>query len=97
MAQYGHGLVFVDEAGMDDHINGWAPLGQACVRRTSFLRDQKYSIIPALSFDRILALDIFEGVCELRALCRLSSWSSCMFVFHIVNYFVHPLVPNRPI
>ena len=29
-------LVFIDEAGVDDHTNvrkwGWAPLGQACVR-----------------------------------------------------------------
>ena len=42
MAQYDPcQLVFVDEAGVDDQTNvrknGWAPLGQACVRRTSFL------------------------------------------------------------
>src|ERR1700676_3295215 len=52
-------------AGVDDQTNvrknGWAPLGQACVRRTSFLRGQKYSILPALSVDGIVALDIFEG------------------------------------
>jgi transposase len=66
MAQYDPcQLVFVDEAGVDDRTNirtnGWAPLGQACVRRTTFLRGQKYSILPALSQDGILALDIFEG------------------------------------
>jgi hypothetical protein len=58
-------LVFVDEAGVDDRTNirqnGWAPLGQACVRRTTFLRGRKYSILPALSCDGILALEIFEG------------------------------------
>jgi len=58
-------IVCVDEAGVDDHTNvrksGWAPLGQACVRRTSFLRGQKYSILPALSLDGILTLEIFEG------------------------------------
>jgi hypothetical protein len=58
-------LVFVDEAGVDDHTNirknGWAPLGQACVRRTTFLQGRKYSILPALSCDGIFALDIFEG------------------------------------
>ena len=66
MAQYSpHQLVFIDEAGVNDQTNvrknGWAPLGQACVRRTSFLRGQKYSILPALSVDGIVALDIFEG------------------------------------
>jgi hypothetical protein len=71
MAQYGHGLVFVDEAGMDDR---WAPLGQVCVRRTSFLRGQKYSIIPALSFDRILVLDIFEGVYKFGTVGALSAF-----------------------
>ena len=66
MGQYDpHQLVFIDEAGVDDHTNnrthGWAALGQACVRRASFLRGQKYSILPALSLDGVLALDIFEG------------------------------------
>jgi transposase len=66
MAQYDpQQLVFIDEARVDDQTNvrknGWAPLGQACVRRTSFLRGQKYSILPALSVDGIVALDIFEG------------------------------------
>jgi transposase len=66
MAQYDpQQLVFIDEARVDDQTNvrknGWAPLGQACVRQTSFLRGQKYSILPALSVDGIVALDIFEG------------------------------------
>jgi hypothetical protein len=66
MAQYDpQQLVFIDEAGVDDQTNfrkyGWAPLGQACVRRTSFLRGRKYSILPALSVDGIVALEIFEG------------------------------------
>jgi len=66
MAQYdARQLVFVDESGVDDHTNirtnGWAPLGQARVRRTTSMRGRKYSILPALSYDGILALDIFEG------------------------------------
>jgi len=66
MAQYDpQQLVFVHEAGVDDQTNlcryGWALLGQACVCHTSFLRGRKYSILPALSVDGIVALDIFEG------------------------------------
>jgi hypothetical protein len=58
-------LVFIDEAGVDNHTNvcrnGWSPLGQACVCHSSFLRGQKYSVLPALSLDGIIALDVFEG------------------------------------
>ena len=66
MAQYDpQQVVFIDEAGVDDqtnfHKNGWAPLGQACMCCTSFLRGQKYSILPGLSVDGIITLDIFEG------------------------------------
>jgi transposase len=60
-----HQLVFIDESGVDDQTNvrrnGWAMMGQACVRRTSFLRGTKYSVLPALSINGILTLDIFEG------------------------------------
>ena len=75
-------LVFIDEAGVDDHTNvrkwGWAPLGQACVRRTSFLRGQKFSILPALSLDGILTLEIFEGsVNQERFLIFLRNYLVC--------------------
>ena len=41
--------------------NSWAPLGQPCICHTSFLHGQKYSILPALSVDGIVALDVVEG------------------------------------
>ena len=43
-------LIFIDEAGIDDHTNiwrkGWASRGQVCVHWTSFLHGQKYSEEP---------------------------------------------------
>lgn len=58
-------LVFMDESAVDDQTShrreGWAPIGMACVSRTTFLRGVKYSILPALSLDGIIALEIFEG------------------------------------
>lgn len=51
-------LVYIDEASADDHTNirtqGWAPLSIARLRRTSFLRGQNFSILPALGLDGIL-------------------------------------------
>ena len=58
-------FVWLDESSVDDHTNqrtrGWAAMGRACVRRTTFIRGQRYSVLPALTSDGIIALDIFEG------------------------------------
>lgn len=58
-------IVWLDESSVDDITNqrrrGWAAMGQACVRRDTFLRGQRYSMLPALTVDGIIALDIFEG------------------------------------
>jgi len=58
-------LVFLDEAGVDDHTGertrGWSTVGSPCVMRAAFFRGQKYSILPALDCNGVIALDIFEG------------------------------------
>ena len=58
-------FVWMDEAAVDDHTNqrsrGWSVIGHACVRRVAFIRGVRYSVLPALSLDGIIALDIFEG------------------------------------
>jgi hypothetical protein len=58
-------LVFLDEAGVDDHTGertwGWSVVGSPCVMRAAFFRGQKYSILPALDYNGVMALDIFKG------------------------------------
>ena len=58
-------IVWLDESSVDDLTNqrlrGWAELGRACVRRDTFIRGQRYSILPALTIEGIIAFDIFEG------------------------------------
>ena len=58
-------FVWLDESSVDDKTNqrnhGWAQLGRACVRRATFIRGQRYSVLPALTADGFIALDIFEG------------------------------------
>ena len=86
MGQYKPGqIVCIDEAGVDDHTNirrsGWAALGQACVRQTSFLQGQKYSILPTLSLDGILMLDIFEGSVNRECFIQFLQNSLVIFTF----------------
>ena len=58
-------LVWIDESSVDNLTNqrrqGWAEVGRACVRRDTFLRGQRYSILPALTVEGIITLEIFEG------------------------------------
>lgn len=58
-------IVWLDESSVDDMTNqrrrGWAEMGRACVRRDTFIGGQRYSILPALTVEGIIALDIFEG------------------------------------
>ena len=58
-------FVWLDESSVDDKTNQctdrWAPLGCAYVRHATFIQGQHYSVLPALSADGIIALDIFKG------------------------------------
>jgi transposase len=58
-------FLWLDESGIDDRTNqrtkGWSHMGRACIRRDTFIRGTRFSMLPALSVDGIVALDIFEG------------------------------------
>ena len=57
--------VWLDESSVDDFTNqrknGWSNVGQASICRDTFIRGQRYSVLPALTADGLIALDIFEG------------------------------------
>lgn len=67
MAQYTDPemFVFLDESAVDGHAarraSGWSASGTPAVKRSMFTRGVRYSILPALTSQGILALDIFEG------------------------------------
>lgn len=58
-------FVWIGESSVDDRtnqrVNGWASLGRVPVRWAMFIWGQRYSVLPALSVDGIIALDIFKG------------------------------------
>ncbi len=55
-------LVFLDESACNrltaNRSRAWAPIGQRARRHDYFVRGQRYSILPAISLDGILHLDI---------------------------------------
>jgi len=57
--------VWLDEASVDDRTNqhtmGWAEMGRACICHAAFVHGQWFSVLPALTCEGMIALDIFEG------------------------------------
>jgi transposase len=58
-------FLFVDESAMNMHTAlrrcGWSEAGSPCTQRQIFIRGQGFSVLPALSLDGVIALDIFQG------------------------------------
>jgi len=58
-------LMFGDEASKDERTSarrrGWSLKGTRCIQRKCFLRGRRFSILPILTLDGIIAYDIIEG------------------------------------
>ena len=58
-------LMFTDESAVNDRTQsrrfGWSLVGTRCVQRQTFVRGQRYSILPVLTLDGMIAYDLIEG------------------------------------
>jgi transposase len=58
-------VMFADESAKDDRnvsrMKGYSLVGTRCVQRRCFVRGKRYSILPILTLDGIIAYDIIEG------------------------------------
>ena len=69
---------------------GWAAMGRACVCCAAFVHGQRYSVLPALTCEGMIALNIFEGLVNKERfltflneqVVRLSSSLSCHQLHH---------------
>lgn len=61
-------LIFIDESAKDERTTccqyGYSLRNHAAVKKVVFIRGKRYTILPALSLDGIIALDIMEGSCN---------------------------------
>jgi transposase len=58
-------LMFGDEASKDERTSacrrGWSLRGIRCIQRKCFVRGRRFSILPILTLDGVIAYDIIEG------------------------------------
>ena len=61
-------LIFIDESAKDEWTScrqyGYSSQNQSAIKKTVFLRGIRYTILPALSLDGMIALDIMKGSCN---------------------------------
>ena len=100
-------FVWLDKSSVDDctnqHMDGWAVSGHACVHCTMFIRGQQYSVLPAFTSEGYIALDIFEGsVNKERFICFLEDQLVCVqdtIPLAITHKYCRPrnspLIPDR--
>lgn len=86
-AQY---CVWLDEASVDDktnqHKKGWSPVGQACVCREMFIQGQWFSVLPALTSEGIITLDIFKRAVNKE--CFVQFINEQVVCTHCLNFFI---------
>ncbi len=61
-------LIFLDESAKDERTScrqyGYSPRNQAAIKKVVFIRGTRYTLLPALSLDGIIALDVIQGSCN---------------------------------
>jgi hypothetical protein len=61
-------LIFLDESAKDERslsrLYGYSPRNTPAQKKVVFIRGKRYTILPALTLDGIVAVDVFEGSCD---------------------------------
>ena len=61
-------LIFIDESAKDKRtltrLYGYSPISTRAKKSVVFIRGKRYTILPALSLDSFIAVDIMEGSCD---------------------------------
>ena len=61
-------LIFLDESAKDERslsrLHGYSPRNTRAHKKVVFVRGKRYTILPALTLEGFVAVDIFEGACD---------------------------------
>jgi len=61
-------LIFLDESAKDERslsrLYGYSLRNTPAQKKVVFVRGKRYTILPALTLDGFVAIDIFEGSCD---------------------------------
>jgi hypothetical protein len=86
-------LIFLDESAKDERTisrgYGYSEINTRAVKKVVFIRGKRYTILPALSLDGIIAVDIIEGNCTKEKFKEfVISQVVCNIFFYIYYLFI---------
>ena len=68
-------LIFLDESAKDERslfrLYGYSPRNTPAQKKVVFVCGKRYTILPALTMEGFVAVDIFEGLCDKKNLLIL--------------------------
>ncbi|GES85799.1 homeodomain-like protein [Rhizophagus clarus] len=68
-------LIFLDKSAKDERsltrLYGYSPRNIRAQKKVAFIRGKRYTILPALTLEGFVAVDIFEGSCDRKNLLIL--------------------------
>ena len=61
-------LIFLDESAKDERslsrLYGYSPRNTSAQKKVVFIREKRYTILPVLTIEGFIAIDVFEGLCN---------------------------------
>ena len=80
-------MIFLDESAKDERslsrLYGYSPRNTRAYKKVVFVRGKRYTILPALTLDGFVAVDVFEGACDKK---RFIDFVLDQVVCTITNY-----------
>src|SRR6266542_1688667 len=87
-------LIFIDETAKDERtltrLYGYSPINTRAKKSIVFVRGKRYTILPALSLEGFIAVDVMEGSCDkerFQTFILTQLVIKCVFVY-IVIYII---------
>jgi hypothetical protein len=88
-------LIFLDESAKDERslsrLYGYSPRNVRAHKKVVFVRGKRYTILPALTLEGFVAVDVFEGSCDKKrfvdfVLDQVVSSIYLFIIYFILNY-----------
>ncbi|GBB83722.1 hypothetical protein RclHR1_01040027 [Rhizophagus clarus] len=88
-------LIFIDESAKDERtltrLYGYSSINTRAKKSVVFVRGKRYTILPALSLEGFIAVDIMEGSCDKERFKTfvLTQLVNNLYLYHYLEFFIN--------
>lgn len=85
-------LVFMDESSKDERtltrLYGYSEINSRALKKVVFVRGKRYTLLPALTEQGIIAVDIIEGSCNKQRFKEFVISQVVSTIVYIIKFFI---------